>query len=73
MKYVVITTPTDSRCEVLKSIAEELDLNDQIEFIDLHDSKAIAILDKVEGLVPGVIVDTETWKETSLSKIFDSK
>lgn len=63
MAYVVLTSPTDSRSQVLKQIAEKHGLLEKVSFIDFREEEGLAIMDRFNGVNLGHIIDTETGKE----------
>lgn len=72
MRYVVLTTPTCSRSNVLKQIAEDHGLDGLLEFADFRSERGVELLDKYK-LDSGIIFDLESEVTVSIQDLFKSK
>ncbi len=76
MNCTVITTPTCSRCLILKKIAKEQGLEENIKFVPFDSEEGTAILDKLNekglSIGAGILLDSETLEIVSLQALKES-
>ena len=66
MKYIMITTPTDSRTLEVKKLISEGKIENNIEFIDFRDDAYASLLSEFGQ---GTIIDSDVHKEVHLKDL----
>lgn len=72
MRYICFTSPTCSRCKIIKDLvgakAEELGL----EFIDITLPESQSLIDKYQIQAAGIIIETETGNQVPVALLLRS-
>jgi len=71
--YVILSTPTCTRCKAIKDILEAQGAVDKVSFIDMRSAAGIDIIDLVnqtgKPAFTGIVYATDTGQEVSLKDL----
>lgn len=67
--YVVITTPSCSRCKILQRMVEDQSIKVPVEFVDFRDDLAKGLMENYEMLSAGIVFDRETGTEVEIKDL----